>query len=168
MELGQKQYTSDNPKDNMQATHVDKTVNAGLEKMHNKLKTESKGDGENGSALTSSKEFKINIETSTDSTDAPVLPLANISKDVASSFKTDEARSVEFSEEKDAPEMSTRVYDFEMVKEKTLPRVQLGGGGRGVVEFCTSQPKTHLLAWSLMGTSLIVCTIIFVLFWLIQ
>lgn len=74
--------------------------------------------------------------------------------------------SVDFSEEKDAPEVTTRVYDFNMVKLKTLPRNFVGS--KACYDFCSSQPKAYYLVWALMGVSIIVCTVVVILFWLIE
>jgi len=145
-------------------------VDMEMEKMQIKLESaDPVGDGDGSIMLSRAKEVQINIETetTTDSNPAPILSLTKISDDVAStvSLQPDDhdKHSVEFSEEK---ELSTRVYDFDMVKEKTLPRrLHLGSGG--LLQFCSSQPKTHLLAWSLMGTSVVVSIIVFVVYWMV-
>lgn len=70
----------------------------------------------------------------------------------------------DFSEEKDVPEMSHRVYDFNMVKQKTLPRISFGN--TGLLKAFSSHSKSYIIMWTLMPISLTVCIIILLLYWL--
>jgi len=176
IELGEEKETTEHHQNgNIRPVSADKKLEEAEMKIMKKPQTElevqlSLGEGDRGHVITGSKEVKITIdETVTDSAQPPILPLSKISEDVSCSatatMEGPRPHSVEFSEEKDVPEMSTRVYDFDMVKDKTLPRrVRLGG--RSLVQFFSRRPTAQTLTYSLLGTTLVVCVIMILLYFL--
>lgn len=76
----------------------------------------------------------------------------------------DVSTAEEFSQEKFAPEASTRVYDFNMVKQKTLPRITFGNNG--IFRAFSSHSKSYIVACVLMPLSLVICIAILIFYFL--
>ncbi|CAL8100296.1 unnamed protein product [Orchesella dallaii] len=106
------------------------------------------------------KEVKIQIPNDA-SEDAP----NNISTEISLSDSDTQSPcpTVEFSQEKDAPEVSVRVYDFDMVKMKTLPRNQYK-----IFTSCSSQPTSYVLAGFFVAMLFIIVIITLIVVFLVD
>ncbi|ODN00469.1 hypothetical protein Ocin01_06233 [Orchesella cincta] len=71
--------------------------------------------------------------------------------------------TVEFSQEKDAPEIAVRVYDFDMSKMKTLPRNQ-----HKLFTSCSSRPTPYVLAWCFVAFLFLIVIITLILVFLVD